>query len=51
MFTSRPIGFVSSPYTNVGEIPKGLGARHEVEGVFKILASCRALGVRPGERI
>ena len=37
MFTSRPIGFVSSPYTDVGEIPKGLGARHDVEGVFKIL--------------
>ena len=37
MFTSRPIGFVSSPYKNGGEIPKGLGARHEADGVLKIL--------------
>jgi tRNA (adenine37-N6)-methyltransferase len=37
MFTSRPIGFVSSPYTNTSEIPKGLGAKHEVDGVLKIL--------------
>jgi hypothetical protein len=25
MFTSRPIGFVSSPYKNASEVPKGLG--------------------------
>ena len=37
MFTPRPIGFVSSPYTNSGEIPKGLGAKHEAEGSLKIL--------------
>ena len=37
MFTSRPIGFVSSPYTNTSEIPKGLGAKHDVDGVLKIL--------------
>ena len=37
MFTSRPIGFVSSPYKSAGEIPKGLGAQHEAEGVIKIL--------------
>jgi tRNA-Thr(GGU) m(6)t(6)A37 methyltransferase TsaA len=37
MFTSRPIGFVSSPYRNTGEIPKGLGAKHEADGVLKIL--------------
>src|SRR6202040_1287621 len=36
MFTSRPIGFVSSPYTNTSEIPKGLGAKHDVDGVLKI---------------
>ena len=36
MFTSRPIGFVSSPYKSTGEIPKGLGAKHESEGVLKI---------------
>ncbi len=37
MFTSRPIGFVSSPYKNASEIPKGLGAKHEADGVLNIL--------------
>ncbi len=37
MFTSQPIGFVSSPYNNTSEIPKGLGAKHEADGVLKIL--------------
>ena len=37
MFTSRPIGFVSSPYKNVSEIPRGLGAQHQADGVLKIL--------------
>ena len=37
MFTSRPIGFVSSPYKEMKEIPKGLGAQHQAEGVLKIL--------------
>jgi tRNA-Thr(GGU) m(6)t(6)A37 methyltransferase TsaA len=37
MFTSQPIGFVSSPYKNTKEIPKGLGAKHDTDGVLKIL--------------
>jgi len=37
MFTSHPIGFVSSPYQNASEVPKGLGAKHEADGVLKIL--------------
>jgi tRNA (adenine37-N6)-methyltransferase len=37
MFVSRPIGFVSSPYHDTKEIPKGLHAKHEAEGVLKIL--------------
>ena len=37
MFTSRPIGFVSSPYRDTGEIPKGLNAKHDADGVLKIL--------------
>ena len=37
MFISQPIGFVSSPYKNSSEIPKGLGAKHDAEGVIKIL--------------
>jgi tRNA-Thr(GGU) m(6)t(6)A37 methyltransferase TsaA len=28
---------VSSPYKNTSEIPKGLGAKHEANGVLKIL--------------
>ena len=37
MFTSRPIGFVSSPYKDASEVPKGLAAKHEADGVLKIL--------------
>lgn len=37
MFTSRPIGFVSSPYKTTAEVPRGLGAQHGAEGVLKIL--------------
>jgi len=37
MFTPRPIGVVSSPYKNTGEIPKGLGAEHQAEGTLQIL--------------
>ena len=37
MFTPHPIGFVSSPYKATSEIPKGLGVKHEAEGVLKIL--------------
>src|SRR6202795_4333740 len=37
MFTWRPIGCVISPYKNASEIPKGLGAKHEADGVLKIL--------------
>ena len=37
MFTSRPIGFVSSPYKDGSKIPKGLGTKHEADGVLNIL--------------
>jgi tRNA-Thr(GGU) m(6)t(6)A37 methyltransferase TsaA len=37
MFTPSPIGFVSSPYQNTADIPKGLGAKHEAEGTLRIL--------------
>ena len=37
MFTSLPIGFVSSPYQNPSEVPKGLGAKHDTDGILKIL--------------
>lgn len=37
MFSPRAIGFVRSPYQNTSEIPKGLGAKHDAEGVLEIL--------------
>jgi tRNA-Thr(GGU) m(6)t(6)A37 methyltransferase TsaA len=37
MFTPRAIGFVDSPYKDTAAIPKGLGAKHEAEGVLRIL--------------
>ena len=37
MFTPLAIGFVDSPYKDTAAIPKGLGAKHEAEGVLRIL--------------
>ena len=37
MFTSQPIGYVNSPYKNTSEVPRGLGAKHDADGVLKIL--------------
>jgi tRNA-Thr(GGU) m(6)t(6)A37 methyltransferase TsaA len=42
MFTSRPIGFVSSPHKNPSDVPKGLGAKHSADGVLKILPEFEA---------
>lgn len=36
-YPMRPIGFVRSPYTAKGQVPKGCGARHEAEGILEIL--------------
>ena len=36
MFTFRPIGFIESPYKETSAIPRGLGAKHEAEGILKI---------------
>ncbi|HUH62111.1 MAG TPA: tRNA (N6-threonylcarbamoyladenosine(37)-N6)-methyltransferase TrmO [Terracidiphilus sp.] len=38
MFTPVAIGHIVSPYKSTSEIPKGLGAKHDAEGVLKILA-------------
>jgi tRNA (adenine37-N6)-methyltransferase len=38
VFTPQPIGHVRSAYTNTKDIPKGLGARHDAEGILEILA-------------
>jgi tRNA-Thr(GGU) m(6)t(6)A37 methyltransferase TsaA len=36
MSSMLPIGYVKSPYTSTKEIPKGLGAKHDAEGVIEI---------------
>jgi tRNA (adenine37-N6)-methyltransferase len=36
-FVARPIGFVRSPYHTTSEIPKGLHARHDAEGILELL--------------
>jgi tRNA-Thr(GGU) m(6)t(6)A37 methyltransferase TsaA len=36
MFAMRPIGVVRSPYRDAAEVPKGLGAKHEMEGILEI---------------
>jgi tRNA-Thr(GGU) m(6)t(6)A37 methyltransferase TsaA len=38
----QPIGYVRSPYRNTHEIPKGLNAKHEAEGVLEIRAEFEA---------
>jgi len=37
MFTPRAIGYIRSPYSEASKIPKGLGAKHDVEGELEIL--------------
>ncbi len=37
MFSMEPIGIVHSPYTETTQIPKGLGAEHQAEGVLELL--------------
>jgi len=38
MVSMEAIGYVRSPYKETHEIPKGLGAKHEAEGVLEIRA-------------
>ena len=38
MLSMQPIGYIRSPYKDGKEIPKGLGVKHEAEGVLDILA-------------
>ena len=37
MFSMQTIGYASSPYKRPQEVPKGLGTKHEAEGVLEIL--------------
>ena len=42
MLSMEPIGYVRSPFAETKEIPKGLGAKHETEGILEILAEFEA---------
>lgn len=42
MFSPQPIGYAKTPYQNTHEIPKGLNARHDVEGILEILPQFEA---------
>ncbi len=42
MFTPRAIGYVRSPYKSTEQVPKGLGTKHEAEGVLEILPEFEA---------
>ena len=35
-FSFEPVGHVRSPYKHTSEVPKGLGAQHEAEGILEI---------------
>ncbi len=35
-FTMHPIGFVRSPHSDISQIPKGPGAKHEAEGALEL---------------
>lgn len=37
MFTPQAIGHVRSPYTDTQQVPKGLEAKHDAEGILEIL--------------
>lgn len=37
MFTPWPVAFVSTPYKETSQIPKGIGARHDADGVITVL--------------
>jgi len=37
MFVFKPIGLVRSPYQDTKQVPKGLGAQHDAEGMIEIL--------------
>src|SRR5580693_9730040 len=42
MFSFQPIGHVGSPYKSAQEVPKGLGAKHDAEGILEILPQFEA---------
>lgn len=42
MIEMHPIGMARSPYKDTAQIPKGLGAAHQAEGVLEILPTYEA---------
>jgi tRNA (adenine37-N6)-methyltransferase len=42
MVTMKPIGYARTPYEDTKQIPKGLGAKHEAEGVLEVLPEFEA---------
>jgi tRNA (adenine37-N6)-methyltransferase len=42
VFTPTPIGIARTPYTETRQVPKGLGAKHDVEGTLEIAAEFEA---------
>ncbi len=36
LFSMQPIGYVRSPYADAREVPRGLGTKHDAEGVLEI---------------
>jgi tRNA (adenine37-N6)-methyltransferase len=41
-WTMHPVGFVRSPFSETNQVPRGLGAKHEEEGVLEILPEFEA---------
>lgn len=37
VWTVKPIGFIHTPFSETHQVPRGLGAKHEEEGVLEIL--------------
>jgi tRNA (adenine37-N6)-methyltransferase len=35
-FSMQPIGYLKSPYEDAREVPRGLGTKHDAEGVLEI---------------
>ena len=42
MISMEPIGTVGSPYADTSQIPKGMGAVHQAEGILEILPAYEA---------
>lgn len=41
-WTLQPVGFVRSPFSQTTQVPRGLGAKHEEDGVLEILPEFEA---------